>query len=102
MKTVLKPYLRSLPLVFLVSLAIAGFSAPNIAATGHNAHGDHDAAHAPAASEAPNVDGLMKKSDKPAGEVTPPQVAQPNSKSNAHSSVSATSDGHAHKHTDVK
>jgi Cu/Ag efflux protein CusF len=86
----------------LVTLAIAVFSAHSIAATDHDAHGGHDAAHASAAAEAPPVTEPVQKIDKPAGKVTTPLGVAVNAKKHSSHSESASSDGHAHEHTDAK
>jgi hypothetical protein len=86
----------------LVTLAAAVFSTQSLATANHNGHGAHDATHAPTAAKAPMVDGLVKKGDKPAGEATPSQRIKPSSKTNAHYSGPAASDGHAHEHTGTK
>jgi len=94
MKTLLTPV--------LVTLVAAAFSAHSIAATDHDAHGGHGAMPAPTAAEAPPVKEPVQKIDKPASKVTASQGVPPNSKINASRSGPASSDGHAHEHTDAK
>lgn len=50
-------------------VALATFSAPTMAAEGHDAH-EHEAMHAPTAAEAPLTEGIVKKIDKSVGKVT--------------------------------
>ncbi|WP_031436289.1 hypothetical protein [Methylobacter tundripaludum] len=75
--------------LIIVTLVAAVFSAHSIAATDHDAHGGHGAMP-------------VQKIDKPAGKVTASQGGQPNSKINASRSGPASSNGHAHEHTDAK
>lgn len=91
--------------LIIVTLVAAVFSAHSIAATDHDAHGGHGghgAMPAPTAAEAPMVKEPVQKIDKPAGKVTASQGVPPNSKINASRSGPASSDGHAHEHTDAK
>jgi hypothetical protein len=94
--------MKSLLTPVLVTLVAAVFSAHSVAATDHDAHGGHGAMPAPPAAETSPVEGLVKKVDKPAGKVTASQGVPPNSKINANRSGPASSDGHAHEHTDAK
>ncbi|OAI07001.1 MULTISPECIES: hypothetical protein [Methylomonas] len=94
--------MKSLITPALVALAATVFSAQNIAATDHDAHGGHDAMPAPTAAEAPMVKEPVKTIDKPAGNVTAPQGVPPNSKINTNRSGPSSSAGHAHEHTDAK
>ncbi len=89
-------------IVVIVSLAAAVFSTHSIAATDHDAHGGHGTMPAPAAAEAPPVTEPVQKIDKPAGKVTTPLGVAVNAKNHSSHSESASSDGHAHEHTDAK
>ncbi len=94
--------MKSLITPVLVALAAAVFSAQSIAATDHDAHGGHDSMPAPTAAEGSPAEGFVKKVDKPTGKVTASQGVPPNSKINANRSGPASSDGHAHEHTNAK
>lgn len=94
--------MKSLLTTVLVTFAAAVFSANSIATTDHDAHGGHDAIPAPTAAEAPPAEEPVKTIDKPAGKVTASQGVPLNSKINANRSGPASSDGHAHEHTDAE
>jgi Cu/Ag efflux protein CusF len=94
--------MKSLITPVLVVLAAAVFSAHSIAATDHDAHGGHDAMPAPTAAEVSTVKKPVKTINKTADKVTASQGVTPNSKINANRSGPASSDGHAHEHTDAK
>jgi Cu/Ag efflux protein CusF len=94
--------MKSLLTPVLVTFAAAVFSANSIAAANHDAHGGHDAMPAPTAAEVPTVKKPVKAFNKPAGKVTASQGVPPNLKINANRSGLASSDSHAHEHTDAK
>lgn len=61
-------------------LVSAGFSMPGLAATEHDshAHTGHDSMAAKPSADAPLIEGLVKKVDKPAGKVTVSHGPLPN------------------------
>jgi Cu/Ag efflux protein CusF len=64
----------------LIALAAAGFSAPGMAASDMDMHGDHAMMHmhAAPAAEKPLVDGVVKKIDKSSEKVTVSHGPLPN------------------------
>jgi len=94
--------MKSLLTPVLVTFAATVFSAHSIAATDHDAHGGHGTMPAPTAAEATPVKEPVHKIDKPAGKVTMPQGVAVNAKKHSSHSGSASSDGHAHEHTDAQ